>query len=414
MKRVSYVVVMLLAFITLTNIGNTAEMERSKKVVFVLIDGIPKDVIEKIETPNIDAISAAGGYFGAHVGGLKDGFSQTPTISAPGYNALITGTWGHKNNVNTNDIENPNYNYWNIFRIVDKVHPEKVTAVFTSWTDNRTKLVGDGLEAAGSVQLDYSFDGFDLDKINHPEQDKHYHIFEIDELVSKRAGEYITSHAPDLSWVYLWYPDDAAHMFGDSDYFYEHVAKADVQVGRIWQAVQKRMLENDEDWMIVVTTDHGRNAIDGKDHGQQSERERNTWITTNIKTNKLVIHKPGITSIVPSIMAFMDIDVPEAVENELDGVSFIGDISIANPAVQQKDKELHVSWTAFSDDEVEIYVATTNIFSKGGADNYELLGKTNAREESFSFKPAKAGSFYKILLKSKNNRVNVWWGEADR
>jgi len=413
MTRLSHIVTSLL-FLVFTIAGNTAEAKRFQKVVFILIDGIPKDVIEKVETPNIDAISAAGGYFGAHVGGLKGGFSQTPTISAPGYNALITGTWGHKNNVNTNSIKNPNYNYWNIFRIVEEVQPEKVTAVLTSWTDNRTKLVGDGLEKAGNLHLDYSYDGFDLDEINHPKQENDYHIFEIDELVSKRAEAYITSDGPDLTWVYLWYPDDAAHMFGDGEYFYEHVAKADVQVGRIWRAIQKRMHDYNEDWMIVVTTDHGRTSSNGKGHGGQSDRERTTWISTNIKPNKYALQNPGITSVVSSIIKFMDIDVPDAVENELDGVAFIGDISLAKPVLQRKDKEIQVSWTAFSDDDVEVYVANTNAFSRGGADRYKFIGKTNAREERFSFSPTKRDKFQKILLKSKNNRVNVWWGKAGK
>ena len=224
-----HAVVIVLCFLVLTTAGNSTELSKPKKVVFILIDGIPKDVIEKVETPNLDAIGEVGSYFGAYVGGLKGGFSQTPTISAPGYNALITGTWGHKNNVNSNSIRKPNYNYWNIFRIIEEVHPDKVTAVFTSWTDNRTKLVADGQEKAGNIRLDIAFDGLDLDEINHPNQEKDYHIFEIDELVSKKAAETIASDAPDLGWVYLWYPDDAAHMFGDSDYFYEYVAKADAR-----------------------------------------------------------------------------------------------------------------------------------------------------------------------------------------
>lgn len=412
MIRLSYIFT-LLCFLAPIFHGHAAAAQSAKKVVFILIDGIPKDVIEKVETPNIDAISDVGAFFGAHVGGLKGGFSQTPTISAPGYNALITGTWGHKNNVTSNDIKNPNYNYWNIFRIVEESHPEKVTAVFTSWTDNRTKLVGDGLEQAGNLHLDFSFDGLDLDTLNHPKLENDYQIFKIDELVSKRAEEYILSDAPDLSWVYLWYPDDAAHLFGDGEYFYSYVAKADIQVGRIWRAVQKRMQEKNEEWMIVVTTDHGRTESDGKDHGRQSERERNTWFTTNISPNKYAGQKPGITSVVSSIIKFMQIEVPDVVEDELDGVSFYGDISIAKPAVIRKDNSLHLSWTAFSDEEVEIYATQTNAFSNGGVDTYRLLGRTGAREEKFSFSPSKHATFYKILLKTRNNRVNVWWNGDD-
>ncbi|MCW3113178.1 MAG: nucleotide pyrophosphatase, partial [Segetibacter sp.] len=83
---------------------------RQKKVLFVIADGIPADVIERVSTPNIDAIAKEGKYMRAFVGGENGGYSQTPTISAVGYNSLLTGTWVNKHNVWDNDIKAPNYN----------------------------------------------------------------------------------------------------------------------------------------------------------------------------------------------------------------------------------------------------------------------------------------------------------------
>src|SRR4051812_33206655 len=114
---------------------------RQKKVVFIIADGIPADVVERVHTPNIDVIAKKGNYLRAYVGGEKGGYSETPTISAVGYNSLLTGTWVNKHNVWDNDIKEPNYNYWNIFRFLKQQHPNKKTAIFSSWTDNRTKLL---------------------------------------------------------------------------------------------------------------------------------------------------------------------------------------------------------------------------------------------------------------------------------
>lgn len=117
------------AFLVITA---TAFPQKNKKAVFVIVDGISSDVIEKLSTPHLDAIAKAGGYTKAHVGGEKGGYSQTPTISAVGYNSLLTGTWVNKHNVWDNDIAAPNYNYWTIFRFLKEQYPQRKTAVFSS------------------------------------------------------------------------------------------------------------------------------------------------------------------------------------------------------------------------------------------------------------------------------------------
>ncbi len=52
--------------------GTTAiAQSKQKKVVFIIADGIPADVIEKVATPGIDAIAKEGKYMRAYVGGEK-------------------------------------------------------------------------------------------------------------------------------------------------------------------------------------------------------------------------------------------------------------------------------------------------------------------------------------------------------
>lgn len=295
-----------------------------RKAVFIILDGIPADVIERVATPALDGIAAAGGYARAYVGGELGGRSETPTISAPGYMSLLTATWGNKHNVFGNSRQSPDYAYWNIFRIVETVEPARRTAIFSTWLDNRTVLVGEGRPGAGDFRIDHAADGFERDTVAFPHDPASRYIRAIDEHVARAAAEHIAAQGPDLSWVYLQHTDDVAHANGDGAAFDAAVREADAQVGRIWAAVQRREALGEE-WMIVVTTDHGRDPETGKGHGGRSARERTTWIATNHPRlgERFTRGTPAIVDIAPSILEHLRVAVPPAVAGAMDGVSFL-------------------------------------------------------------------------------------------
>ena len=385
--------------------------EHARKSVFIIIDGVPADVIEKTLTPAIDEIASNGGYTRAHVGGEKGTYTESPTISAPGYNHLLTGTWSYKHNVWGNQIKNPNYHYWNIFRIVETENPDLKTAIFSTWLDNRTKLIGEGLPAAGNIKLDYAFDGFENDTARFPHSDPDY-IFKIDELVSTKAAKYILRNGPDLSWVYLEFTDDTGHRYGDSPQMTKSVENADIQIGRVWKSVKERMDHTGEEWMLVVTTDHGRKPGNGKDHGGQTDRERTTWIATNVKDlNSHFRHDPGIVDIMPSILRFMKIPVPDAGREELDGIPFYGKISVDNLKAEKVGKKtVRLSWDVIgTDGRAEIYITDTDNFSTGGTDRYIDAGSAEvSKGECTVSNDIIKSRFLKIVMKAPDNRVSVW------
>lgn len=395
--RILFMLLMVLACL-----GTT---QAKKKALFVIVDGIPADVIERVSTPAIDKIAAVGGYTRAYMGGQIGGVTETPTISAVCYNSLLTATWANKHNVWNNDITAPNYHYWNIFRIAETQKQAVSTAIFSAWQDNRTKLVGDGLPAAGGFCIDYSLDGLELDKVHYPDSVSDLHIFKIDEAISEAAAKCITVEAPDVTWVYLWYMDAAGHGFGDSEHFDRYTTLADQQVKRLWEAVSERQQKHNEEWMVVITTDHGRKATDGRGHGGQSDRERTTWIATNQCTNEYFKNEQiGIVDIVPSICRFMDFRIPTSVSQEWEGVPFIGTLDFSKLTANKQSTGVELSWQNYTHAMLEIYATTTDYYREGGNDKWQRVGKVRADQRHFF---VDGTNWAKISVRSKNNTLPV-------
>lgn len=386
---------------------------RARKVVFIIADGIPADVLTKANTPTIKKVIGAGTYLPAHVGGDLGTYTQTPTISAPGYMDLLTGTWGYKHNVWDNDVKAPNYAYHNIFRLLKAARPTSKIGIFSTWLDNRTKLVGEGRPAAGNLKFDYHADGYELDTVafRHDKQSLYTHA--IDDKVVAEASQCLRTQAPDLSWIYLEHTDDVGHRHGDSPQQQQALSYLDAQVGQVWAALQDRARHYPEDWLLVLTTDHGRDAATGKNHGGQSARERATWLVISTKeVNTYARRQPvAIVDILPTIARFMQLPLPEATQRELDGVPLIGPVSLAQPTVAATSDSLRLRWTALGTkpEKVKIWAATTNHFKTGGADQYQLLGTVPlARQHLALSRAAYPAAFYKIVLEGEHNTVNCW------
>jgi len=389
-----------------------AQQPKLRKTLFIIADGIPADVVEKLQTPNLMLIAKQGAYVRAHVGGDKGAYNQTPTISAVGYNSLLTGTWVNKHNVFGNDIKAPNYQYPTIFRLFKDQYPNKKIAVYSSWLDNRTKLVGDGKPETAKLAVDFHADGYELDTVNFKHDKESDYMHRIDEKVTDEAVSGIKENAPDLSWVYLEYTDDMGHKYGDSPQFYKAIELMDAQVGRIWSAIQYRQKNFNEEWLIFITTDHGRDETTGRNHGGQSMRQRSTWMVTNAKglNSYARYYYPGIVDIMPSMAQFMRINIPEKYKREIDGTQLTGPVSLAELKVNLVQNAIDLSWKALGKAEtVKVWVTATNNFKEGQPDDYKLLGTFPlAQEHALVSVKDLPSALYKVCVEGQYNTVNKW------
>ena len=404
MKRV------VVAFILFLSAGNISA-QKTHKAIFVIADGIPADLIEKLSMPNLHELTKNGGFARAYVGGEKGGYSETPTISSNGYNSLLTATWVNKHNVWDNDIVAPNYNYWNIFRFFKAQYPEKKTAVFSTWIDNRTKLIGSEAKAAGTIQPDYFFDGMELDTVRYPHDTAGYFFNLIDDAVVDTTAAVIERMAPDLSWVYLEYTDEMGHRHGNGKFLTDAVLMLDQKIGKLWKAIQYREKNFNEEWQVYITTDHGREE-NGYHHGGQSDRERTTWIATNAKNlnDHFFKQQPGIVDIIPSLISFLQIKVPREQLMEIDGISLTGRLSATNISAVLNENSINVKWDVQDKTgTAKVWLTTTNEFKTGGKDKYDLVKELPVATGSVAIDVKKyPSSFYKIVLEMPYNFLNRW------
>jgi hypothetical protein len=405
--RTKQLLTLFFGFICCVQLG----LAQQKKLVFIILDGIPAQDLERVATPNLDQIARQGGYVRAYTGGQIGAYSESPTISAVGYNSILTGSWSNKHQVWGNGIEAPNYQYWTIFRFLKEARPDAETAIFSTWQDNRIKLLGENLPQTNFLQVDRSVDGLELDTLRYPHDTQSDYIYQIDQQVAQEAATYLSAQGPDLTWVYLQYTDDMGHKFGRGPAMDAAIQKADAQVGLIWQAIQQRQ-QKGEDWQLWVTTDHGRKEPDAKGHGGQSEAEREIWIATN--ASSLNAHffsgKAALVDLLPSFFRFYNLVVPEHQERELDGIPLTGPISVSQLGLQGKGKNQTITWVPGAQSEtLAIYWSPTDHFSEGGQDEYFFLGEVPSDAKQYVLPPDLGKkSFFKVLVVGKHNSANTW------
>lgn len=230
-----------------------SEPRLTPKVLVIGVDGVRPDVLAEVHTPAIDAL-VADGAFDDRVQ------NRAKTVSGPTWSSVLTGVWPEKHFVTSNDLTLNNYaNYPDFLTRLELIDGELNTFAVVDWpplgtTDSGGPLLSD------TIDVKLNFDG----------ELQGYVEADIQSIAA--AVRYLENQDPDAAFVYIGYPDVAAHDHGvRSPEYYSAIENADVQVGRLVTAVRNRPAFTWEDWLILVCTDHGH--VEEGGHGGTSAEE---------------------------------------------------------------------------------------------------------------------------------------------
>jgi hypothetical protein len=182
------------------------------------------------------------------------------------------------------------------------------------------------------------------------------------------------------------------------------------QVEKVAAAVAHREANFQEDWMIIITTDHGRDSISGKDHGGQSDRERTTWIISNKKLGNdfTKTSTPAVVDIFPTLARHLQLQLPEWVERELDGQSLIGPLSVSDLSAVKSGKEIELNWKSHNSEKLQLFAAPSDDPFHESSSQYSKIKSVQSAKGKMSFEDSFGSPWVRIVLKGRNNSANVW------
>jgi predicted AlkP superfamily pyrophosphatase or phosphodiesterase len=227
-----------------------------KKVLVIGVDGVRVDVMRAMRLPNIEALVASGM--------LSDAQARMPTVSGPGWSSILTGVWSDKHGVKDNTFVGKNYTaYPDFLTRLERADSAFSTFASVDWPPLGSAL-GGGPLISDSVDVKFLFNG---DRLGYPEADAR---------AVAAASYYLAREDPDAAFVYIGNTDEIAHQVGPlTPQFRAALEEADRHVGRLVSAIRSRPTYAREDWLILMSTDHGHKDAGG--HGGPSAVEMTSF-----------------------------------------------------------------------------------------------------------------------------------------
>jgi len=271
---------MLLLFCALLAGCGPTPQALQPKTLLVGMDGVQLSEYEKLgEASNLKRLH----YRKAFTGGITGSGSEQQTVSGPGWMTLLTGVWANKHGVTSNALDlRVSPAYPSLFKQLRQALPNAYLASVVNWSPINTAFLLEDAQGSNVRESGLS-----------------------DEQVTVRALEILGKTPADFTFIQLDLPDAAGHEHGFGPEYQQALRDVDARLGRLLDSVaERRERYPQEDWLVMVSTDHGREPS-GVGHGGQTEGERSIFIASNKPLNEAL---PAQTSVAPIVLHHMGVD----------------------------------------------------------------------------------------------------------
>ncbi len=249
--------------------GPLVQAGNTKKVLFIGIDGCRYDAIEYSQAKYLKEL-AKDGAVSRQCDVLGDRKTGADSSTGPGWSAALTGVWADKHRVFDNTFKNHHLrDYPTFLDRVKTARPKANVAAFVTWTPFRDHVFGKN--AGCELLVDGDKKGYELG----------------DRVVAETAARALANTNLDAVFAYFGNTDSAGHGYGfhpKSPKYTNAIETVDTYVGQLLKAMRARKSYAQEDWLVIVCTDHG-----GRGRGHSlGEKE------PQIRTGFLILHGPAV------------------------------------------------------------------------------------------------------------------------
>lgn len=235
---------------------------RTPYALIVGWDGVRYDLLSELEPPTLSAV-AEGGFL---VGTTMPEETEAKTSTAPGWSTNLTGVWPAKHGI-TDNVAMPNHfdRYPHLLQrfLTDQPDRQTMAAVCAAMLGS-TKGPGPILAGGVSTLIFHDVRTHPLGPIGR------------DPLVAEDARRQLQERDYALSFVYFASTDKTAHLGGTGPDYRAAIRQEDTWTGELIEAIRGRPTFDGEDWLVVITTDHGHRDEGG--HGGNSWQERQSFV----------------------------------------------------------------------------------------------------------------------------------------